>query len=215
VPRKLADPPARLRGKEFEDIIVTRLWTLKRERKAAIGRYGVMANVLGRDASGNAIAQLMPSLPDFEGVFGSNARQVTFDAKVCSSASWILSAYRDRGCKQRQLSHLYERAAFGAVTFFLLHWNRRELKTKTDAQVTFAVPVHEDILFWKAFEAGSEKQLTRTHCEDFGVPVPWSTFGQEKNPRPDIQLAIELVAERLDRHGRGRSTAWGRKSSIP
>jgi penicillin-binding protein-related factor A (putative recombinase) len=195
---KFVDPPARkLTGREFEDIIKPRLETMRLLKQASIGRYGVQATV----TQGGEVTHVMRSLPDYEGVFGRAATQVIFDAKVCSQSSFDLSQYRieSNKPKARQLKHMYERDSFHAMCFFLIHWNERSLKTRTEDAETFAFPVSRQHPFWSDFESGSEKSINRRHCIEYGVSVGWTIAGQERTARPDLwTLLQELQSPKLN-----------------
>lgn len=180
-------PPAeRLTGKEFQRIVQDRCEKLRQDGLAGITSYGVQA-VRTRDDW-----MVIQSYPDFEGPFDESGRQAIFDAKACSQASWSLDKYRPetRGARSRQLRHMYERSRFGVVCFFLIHWNPRELKTKSREPLTHAFPVWVNHPFWERFDAGEIKSMTPGDCEEHAVPVPWSRSGKERVPRPDLMLAI-------------------------
>jgi len=194
------EPPSDpLTGKQFEDVIVPRLDYLRKAGSASIRRYGVHANVISRFADGTVRARLIPSQPDFEGVFGRYATQTMFDAKVCSQSSFDLSKYRPEanGARARQLTHMYERASHGCPCFFLIHWNTRDLSKKTIPAATWAFPVHRENLFWEAFDSGMERRIKLEHCRTHGVMVPWVTIGAERTPRPDIMGAVLGVQSKL------------------
>jgi penicillin-binding protein-related factor A (putative recombinase) len=198
--RTTHNPPSdTLTGHEFEDLIVPRLNAMRSEGSASISRYGVHATVERRLPDGKVIARLIPSQPDFEGVFGRYATQTMFDAKVCSQAAFDLNKYRPEanGARSRQLTHMYERASYGCPCFFLIHWNGRKLKTRFDPPVTYAMPVHREHPFWEAFDSGMEKALKRSHCQAYAEPVQWTTWGSERIPRPDIYGSIEGVQRRV------------------
>lgn len=177
--------PTRLTGKEFERILVARHDEYRKYGHASVGRYGVQAVHTGD----NQIVAIK-SLPDFEGVsewFGN--RHIIFDAKVCSQASFNLSKYRElpgkSGDRRRQLTHMLERADFGSICFFLIHWNERELKKETIPAQTWMVPVSTSIEFWNRFERGEVKSLKLADCEEFGFEVVWKSFASGRTLRPD------------------------------
>jgi penicillin-binding protein-related factor A (putative recombinase) len=178
-----------LTGSDFEDLVKERCDKLQERRLASISKYGVKVRF---DAEVNAYRPIR-SLPDFEGVFGRHATQVIFDCKVVSGASFPLSEYRidQRKPKALQLRHMYDRSSFGAVCFFLVHFNGRELKKSTIEAQTYAMPVHEDHAFWRRFEQREEKSISPRQCEEYGVLVPWTQFPNERTLRPDLMVAIE------------------------
>lgn len=173
--------PERLTGKAFEKLLVEQHQVYRQNRQASVGRYGVQVSILGDDKT-----VVMQSLPDFEGVdaFG---RQYIFDAKVCSQSSFGLAKYRfeTRGARRRQLSHMLERSGYGVKCGFLIHWNARELKTRSEGVETFWFPVHPRMIFWKEFESGERKSINRKDCEEYGFRVNWSTKSRGTKLRPD------------------------------
>lgn len=188
-------PSRALTGKQFEELVVYRLNQYREDGFGSFHRPGVHAVAQERFADGSVRARLIQSLPDFQGVFGRPQREAVFDCKVCSAASFEMSKYRmeTKGAKSRQLKFMYERAAFGSLCFFLLHWNERKLKTKTDPARTYAIPVDIDHPFWRMFEEGSEKGLSRSQCEEYGITVSWITIGKERTARPDLQQLLQAV----------------------
>ena len=191
--------PALLDGRRFEQLTQSRVDALKEQKVAHFGRYGVQCSILQTNHDGTVQAQVMSSLPDFEGVY-KGGHQAIWDCKVCSQASFPLNSYRDKvgsKGKRRQLTHMLERASHGVVCFFLIHWNERALKTRTDAPFTCAFPVHPYHPFWSAFEMGEEKSINRTHCEMFAPTIEWSTWGREQIARPDVMMAITQCESRM------------------
>lgn len=199
----------KLVGSEFEDFVVDRCDKLRGRRIAAIGKYGVKVRF---DAAVNAYRPIR-SLPDFEGVFGPHATQTIFDCKVESSASFGLSEYRIQDMKPKalQLKHMYNRSDFGAVCFFLIHFNGRELKSKTVEPVTFAMPVHRDHAFWIRFEQRDEKSLGMTQLEEYAIKVPWTKWENERSFRPDVMMAIHGVQ---GLSGLGKSVSAPRRLNV-
>lgn len=170
----------RLTGREFEQILAARHAEYEKAGMASVGKYGVQMSV----QDGEKIA--IQSLPDFEGV-RNGGEQVIFDAKVCSQASFALAKYRGeprRGARYRQLKHMRTRARFGSTCFFLVHWNARVLKTRSEAAETYAFWV-EDNWFWEAFDRREINSITREHCRDIGELVPWDKMGRARTLRPN------------------------------
>ncbi|MGV3484778.1 MAG: Holliday junction resolvase RecU [Planctomycetaceae bacterium] len=188
-------------GTDFQELMGPRVEELRREGIATLNKPGIFANVIERLPDGKVLAFLIKSLPDYQGVFcRPHGREVMFDLKVCSQSSFGLDKYRIelKGARARQLKLMYERSGYGSVCFFLLHWNGRELKTREEPAVTYAFPVMAEHPFWSAFERGEEKSIKRSHCEAYGIEVPWITIGASRIPRPDLFSAMREVANLLD-----------------
>jgi penicillin-binding protein-related factor A (putative recombinase) len=186
-----------LTGKQFEEIIVYRLNQYRAEKWGSFHRPGVHAVTQEQFKDGTVRARLLQSLPDFQGVFGDPQREAVFDCKVCSQASFDLNKYRldTKGARTRQLKFMFERAEFGSLCFFLIHWNERRLKTKAVEAATYVVPVRSDIDFWRAFEIGEERGMSRSQCVDYGHRIDWIAEGREKTLRPDLRAALKLLSE--------------------
>lgn len=183
----------KLTGSEFEAIVEKRCLKYMEAGVAHVRKYGVQA-VYTKFAGPNREPgwQILQSKPDYEGVI-HGARQFIFDCKVESGASFDLGRYRDEtnGPKRRQLNHMLERAEYGVRCFFLIHWNARELKTKSEQAITYAFPVHPKMPFWVAFMAGETKSISRHDCSEFGVLIPWTLFGErDRSLQPDFIAAL-------------------------
>ena len=190
-------PSEKLSGKEFEALVA---WRAERDFARAkdkdifytLSRSGVKGRFNSEDSSWRPMA----SLPDFEGVtkhpwFG---RQFVFDCKVTSSASWsmVSGSGSSKGFRRSQYPHLALRGGMGAIAFVLIHFNERQLKSKTEPAVTFAVPVMRHTRpLWNSYEAGDIKSLSRTDCYDHGILVVWNdSEGAYSKMTPDIGAAI-------------------------
>lgn len=191
----------KLKGKEFESLVAERLEKLKEQGRAHFNKYGVQV-VGSPDRSHPSGIRWDPirSFPDFEGVM-TNGRQVIFDTKVCSQASFDLSKYRWEGTKSgpraRQLRHMLDRSMYRVPCYFLMHWNAREGKTFSEPSETYLFPVSNDIDFWLRFLRAEVKSINRKDCETYGTAVLWDKIGMERTYRPDLLRAIEKdVAER-------------------
>lgn len=178
-----------IKGKELEQLCIERMDVHYRKGEAHQVRYGVQTSRF----DGKVVE--LKSLPDFDGVL-PGGRQFVYDAKVCSQSAFALATENAR--KKRQFRHLLRRGWFGGITFLLLHWNPRELKSLTYEAETFAFPVHPDHVFWERFAAGEEKSITRGQCESYAVRVPWNRLAGERKDRPDILHGIQGVSELLD-----------------
>jgi penicillin-binding protein-related factor A (putative recombinase) len=165
--------PKKLSGAEFEFECLFALRKLESRGVGTFGRYGVQAVRTSNEW------QIMQSLPDFEGVIAG--KQIIFDAKVCTQASFPWAKYRSetKGPRARQLRHMVKRSEFGAKCGFLLHWNARDLKTKQTEAATFWIPVFHSV-YWQAVERGEIKNLNREDCNTFGFPVVWERNGRER-----------------------------------
>lgn len=180
----------RLTGGQFEEFIVARAKKYQAVKLAHVKRYGVQATRRKNDF-GNFEWQVIPSKPDFEGVY-RGGYQFMFDCKVVSSASFPLAKYRDdvKGARRRQLTFMLERSEYGVKCFFLMHWNRRELAKRTEPSITWAFPIHPKIPFWREFLDGERRSITRSDCEEIGKLIPWNVTGMEKVAQPDFIAAL-------------------------
>lgn len=170
-------------GKEFETRTVDQLKRDHKHGRVSAGRYGVQGTFFGGKW------QPIQSLPDIEGVLPPHGRQFVFDCKVCSGPSFPL---QDDKFEKRQKKHLYERADYGAITFLLLHFKQRELKTKgTDPELTVAFPVFEEHEFWVQVDRAEVKRISRAHADQFGVSVRW-TVGLKHNRPLVLDAILEL-----------------------
>lgn len=171
-----------MNGKEFEKLIQQQMDREESRDNATMARYGVHAVFI--DEKWTPIH----SLPDFEGIL-PGGRQFVFDAKVCSSRASL--DLNDDKLKKRQLKHLLTRAKFGAISFILIHFPERVLKTKTTPALTVAFPVDGRMSFWQRVDSGEIKSLGRQDALEIGVTVSW-TEGRG-NPKPDLLPAIRQL----------------------
>lgn len=172
--------PAALKGKDFESAL---LESAAREEKAGrltMCRYGVQGVTFGDKT------MLVPSLPDFDGVL-AGGRSFNIEAKCCKGASFEL---RDDKFKARQYSHMSKRSLFSASCWIVLHFAERRMVKKIDPGMTVAVPVHPDMPFWKSYEAGEVKSLTREMALTIGIIVPWVTPKGCRKPLPDLMAFL-------------------------
>lgn len=184
-------------GKDFEKECKDRGMALNADGSATMGRYGVQAIITG-STGGKPDITLVPSYPDFEGVLPPHGRQFIFDCKVCSQASFNLADFREEGSRKRQIRHLFDREEYGAVTFFLIHLNARELKTKSDPEVTVALPVTRKMRLWDEWQSAERGSVDRKELLEVGIEVPWNCRPGERKPRPDILFAVQATMEYLD-----------------
>jgi hypothetical protein len=173
--------PPSLKGKEFETLILD---AAKREETSGtllLFRYGVQGVTFG----GKTI--LLSSLPDFGGVL-AGGRQFNIEAKCAAGASFPLASdhFRDR-----QYSHMARCARMGGLSFLLIHFAERRLVSKTDPGMTVAVPVDERMSFWRFYEAGDARSLSREDALSLGSVVPWVVPPRCRKPLPDIRSFLE------------------------
>ncbi len=182
-------------GKEFEKLCMDELARESKAGRADMGRYGVQGSFAPdrKNPDGPSIWQPIESLPDFEGVIPPLGRQFITDTKVCQASSFNLSRYRAKGPKSRQLKHMFRRQKFGVTTFFLIHWPKRVLSTKTDPVQTWAFPVAENHPFWKRFLTKETTSLTRRDCERYAVRVSWGVAPRCRVERPQTLDAVLVL----------------------
>lgn len=183
-------PSEPLTGKAFEHLVKKALDEHGRRRAIHAGRYGVQVQGI-RDVGGKLEWRPVPSLPDFEGVV-AGGRQFVFDAKVCSQAS--LSLHADHA-PTKQLRHLLARGRMGAVSFLLVHWNARELKTKSEPPQTFVVPVAPHLELWRELETAQRRTLNRLDCQLRGHEITWGTIGLGRTALPRV---VEWILEQQE-----------------
>jgi len=185
---------ARLKAKEFEEACLARMEVEEKLGRGTMGRYGVMSYIDIDPVTRQIKWQPVESLPDLEGVIPPVGRQFIADCKVTSDSGVEL---RDDHLPLRQLEHMLRRSRFGAICFLLLHYNPRELKTKSEPAETFAFPVYEQHPFWVALRSGAGKRsINRDDCREYGVVVDWNlATEQSRIPRPDILAALWRLME--------------------
>ena len=180
--------PTKLTGRGFEKLISKEAARLLKQDVADIGKYGVQCTHLGEKVIP------MASLPDYEGVANGVSKQVIFDAKVCSQASFPLNPYTEKKNKAKQIKHMRKRWRFGCTCGLLMHWNERVLKTRTDKPVTWWFPV-DDGDFWQGFDSGETKSITREACFALGYEVHWHMPGRTRTAVPDLLSLFEIWRE--------------------
>lgn len=168
--------PTSLKGKEFETLILDAAKREESSGRLTLFRYGVQGVTFG----GKTI--LVSSLPDFGGVV-HGGRQLNIEAKCAAGASFPLASdhFRDR-----QYSHLAKCARFGGLSFLLIHFAERRLQTKQEPGMTVAVPVDEKMTFWRHYEAGEARSLSRDEALTIGQIVPWVVPPRCRKPLPDL-----------------------------
>jgi len=180
--------PEKIKGLEFEDLIVDSANREEKSGSLTLNRYGVTLSVQ------NGVTMGIQSKPDFEGVVATG-RQFIFEAKVCSGASFPM--HKDK-IKPRQVSHMLIRSRFNVPCFLLIHWNARELVRSKVGAVTVAIPVSGADPRWQRFvDAYAKARREKTTVEPqgsitleesiiIGKVVPWVVPKGCRKPTPDI-----------------------------
>lgn len=180
--------PENIDGKLFQQLIIHRYRKVNESGKWHADQYGVRSSAM-RGPTGDLVWQPYKSLPDFEAAVAPYGRQVIFDAKVCSQASFPIGGEATR--KKKQFQHLVERSRVGALCYLLIHFNKRVLKTRVDEAFTVLLPVkgNEDI-FLPAMD-GATMNLNRSEAMLRGELVPWNAYGRGRKVTPDLTLMLE------------------------
>lgn len=189
------DTPGKLTGKEFEELILFRGRKLAEDGVLTLDKYGVQSTYRTDPQTGKLAWQPMQSYPDFDGCIAPNGREFIIEAKVCSAASLPLTQ-QGKSVKLKQLTHMFQRSRFGSLCLLMIHWNRRELKTRVDEAATYALPVIEDHPLWASYLREEVKTLTRQQCELYGVEVPWRAYqgGRKLTPAIEVAVGVEVGA---------------------
>jgi len=177
-----------IKGKEFEALIIFRATKLEEQGFLTLGRYGTQV-VMMNDEGGVPRWQPIPSLPDMEGVIAGTGRQIIIEAKVCSQASYPI--YQTGKKHPKQIEHMLRRSKFGALCFLMVHFNGRDLKTKSEPAETFAIPVTSDSNFWREYENAERRTLTRGEADMYGIRIPWNLYSSRASREtPDLTYLL-------------------------
>lgn len=175
-------------GKEFEALILFRAQRLEEQGILTLGRYGTQV-VMMNDEQNIPRWQPIPSLPDFDGCL-MGGRQWIIEAKVCSQASYPI--YHTGKDRPKQMTHMIRRAKFGALCHLFIHFNARELKTKSDEAATYAIEIHPDNHFTRMYENAELRTLSRPEAEMHGALVPWDLYSARASKlTPNISTLIK------------------------
>lgn len=162
--------PNKITWNDFEKITKE---SIKRHSDLTVASYGKVANYL-KDAKGVARPFLSKSLVDLEGVF-MGGHQFIFDCKVITeSQSFPVLPYYQKKKYKRQLDHLMTRSAFGVVSGFFIHFNRRELAKVWHDAITYFLPVHPGLPLWREMNEKQGGYINRYDMYEHAVPVEWS-----------------------------------------
>lgn len=176
-----------LKGKEFEALILFRATKMESEGILTLGRYGVQAVMMNDKITGKPAWQIIKSLPDFDGCI-AGGRQLIIEAKVCSQASYPIHATGKKHPKQ--IDHMLRRAKFGALCFLMVHFNARELMTKSEEACTYAIPVLDNA-FWREYEVASKLTLSRYEADLYGIKIPWNVWSSRASKEtPDLSFLL-------------------------
>lgn len=185
--------PSTLKGKDLEKLcMLDASWQAARHGYS-MGRYGVQVSIRNDEAGEKKLTPIA-SLPDFEGTLPPCGQQFITDAKVTSSASFSIHSY----FADRQLSHMLDRADYGAICFVLIHFNERELKRETIPAMTYAFPVYREHTFWQEFDRGEVKSISRLDCDEHGTWVKWWMPDRCRVARPNLLAAVKEVGRRKE-----------------
>lgn len=180
--------PIRLKGSEFECLLME---AAAREEDAGLltmGRYGVDGVIV----QGKTL--LVPSKPDFDGVLATG-RQFVIEAKCCDGPSFEL---RKDKIKPKQVAHMLTRSRFNVPCFLVIHFAERILKNSTSPAITVAIPITAENPIWQKFvdahvKARREKtavesqgSIGRDAAQDLGQLVPWRVSKGCRKALPDL-----------------------------
>ena len=180
--------PTSLKGPELEKALMDAAAREERNGILTMGRYGVD----GVTVQGKTM--LVPSKPDFEGVF-SSGRQFIIEAKCCDGPSFPMN--KDK-IKPRQVSHMLTRSRFNVPCFLVIHFAARRLANANFPAFTVAIPVNDSHPRWQAFvdaaavakrektKMETQPGITRDWAQEVGKLVPWITPPRCTKPLPDI-----------------------------
>lgn len=177
--------PDSLKGSELEKAILAAGERCEAYGVLSLFRYGVQGVTFG----GKTI--LVPSLPDFGGVL-ANGRLFNIEAKCVAGASFPLASdhFRDK-----QYKHLVRTARFGAASYLVIHFAARHLVKVSDPGMTVAVPVDDRMGFWRAYECGDIKSLSREYAQKLGRRVPWVVPKGCRKALPDLLSFLGPASE--------------------
>lgn len=177
-----------LKGKELESLVLFRSSKLEEQKILTLGRYGTTV-VMMNDEKGVPRWQPIPSLPDLEGVIFGTGQQLILECKVCSQASYPIAGTNNKHPKQ--LAHMLRRAEFGALCFLLIHFNPRDLKTKSDPAMTIAIPVRREDFLWRMHLANEVRTLSRDEARNYGTEIPWNEWSSRATKlTPDLTYLL-------------------------
>ena len=141
------EAPKKLKGKEFETEIID---AANRHRGLLkLGRYGTSARY---DADGNMKA--MKSNPDIEGTLAGAGRHIITECKVTSAKSLYLASRIKDDKADKQLKFMLAHAELGAICFYSIHFNARELKKGEVPAESWLMPVHQLMPYWAQIQSG-------------------------------------------------------------
>lgn len=187
------------RGKDLEDEV---LRAIKYDPRVCGGRYGVMTYLVEGEWKPRK------SLPDIEGNI-LTGRQFITEAKTVSDSSLQLANRISKDNAWKQLETLLVRADWNAITFYLIHFNQRQLKRRTAPAATYAFPVHPLHPFWRGFLRGDFKHINIQTCEAWGaIRVAWAIPPRCKKRQIMIADAIYELDHLLDEYRVDHPTNW-------
>lgn len=178
-----------MNGKEFESLVLFRIRAMEEKKLLTGGRYGVQAVMMNDPVTGKPGWQVIPSLPDIEGIIGGTGQQFITELKVCSQSSYPLASTSKK--RPRQIDHMLLRSTFGAKCYLLVHFNEYKLiRTSREAR-TFAFPVHPDLPFWREYASRERLSISRDEGELYASEVRWNTHSDRaRKLTPDMSFLL-------------------------
>ena len=142
------------------------------------------ARVTGAELLGRG--ELNRDRVDFEGL--ADGVPFKLECKTTHSASFPLNEDHFRRGQYDEL------VAFDGIALLLIHFNPRWLTSKRIESETYAFPVRSDMAFWRGYESGDVKSISRGDCSVHGVAVEWNRLPGCRKLSPDIVGAVEKLA---------------------
>jgi hypothetical protein len=202
----MSNVPAKLKGVEFEDLLMQAANREEKNGALTMSRYGVTLSYQNGQTLG------VPSKPDFEGVLATG-RQFIIEAKVCGDPAFPMVA---KQIKPKQVQHMLDRSRFNVPCFLVIHFTARVMKTFTDPAITIAIPVSDADPRWQRFvdaHAEAKRQskaqgkpvapapqggISRDDAHRVGILIPWVTPKGCRKALPDLIAFLWPEARRLE-----------------
>lgn len=199
--------PLHLKGTEFEALCAEAAERYEKAGVLTMGRYGVTRSFQKNKQTGKMEERAIESLPDFEGAIAPHGKQFIMENKVCSGSSFPMK--KDK-IKPRQVAHLLRRSRFGALSFLVIHFCSRQLKTANFAAFTVAIPVTDEDPRWQKFidaHALAKKlkqpvipqgSISRDEADFIGLRVQWEIAKGCRKARPNLLSFLRPETEEAE-----------------